>query len=116
MAKPENKEKNSKDKKKFFKDFKTELKKVNWPTAKQLVNNTTAVITIVLVTAIIVFVLDLAFEALNTYGINKLRNLMPTNNSTTEEIVEDANTTLENNVDITTNVVEENQEIQNVEE
>ncbi len=89
MAKPEKKEKNKKEKKSFFKDFKTELKKVNWPTAKQLANNTTAVITIVLITALIVFVLDFAFEALNTYGINKLRSFVQT--STSEEDTENNN-------------------------
>ena len=108
MAKPEKKEN-----KKFFKDFKAELKKVNWPTAKQLVNNTTAVITIVLITALIVFVLDLAFEALNTYGINKLRNLVPTNTSTEEQVeLDEANTTDEVNVEENENI----QEVQDVEE
>ena len=57
MAKNENK-----SNKHFFKDFKAELKKVIWPTPKQLVNNTTAVVTIVLITAAIVFVLDLGFD------------------------------------------------------
>ena len=61
------KEKSSKDKKSFAKDFKAELKKVTWPTPKQLVNNTTAVVVIVLITAIIVFALDLIFENLNKY-------------------------------------------------
>ena len=96
MAKPEKKEKNKKEKKSFFKDFKTELKKVNWPTAKQLANNTTAVITIVLITALIVFVLDFAFEALNTYGINKLRSFVQT--STSEENTENNNDQEENEV------------------
>ena len=42
MAKKENKsakKENSKNKKSFFKDFKAELKKVVWPTPKQLFNN-----------------------------------------------------------------------------
>ena len=39
MAKKESKNEN-KIKKHFFKDFKAELKKVIWPTPKQLVNNT----------------------------------------------------------------------------
>lgn len=64
------------NKRHFFKDFKAELKKVIWPTPKQVVNNTTAVITIVLLTAIIVFVLDLAFEKLNTHGIDRLRSIV----------------------------------------
>ena len=59
MAKKEtktNKKVNSKNKKSFAKDFKAELKKVIWPTPKQLLNNTIAVVTIVLITAAIVFV------------------------------------------------------------
>ena len=78
-------EKNKKEKKHFFKDFKAELKKVIWPTPKQIVNNTIAVVTIVIITAIIVLVLDLAFEALNTYGINKIRGLVSSDNVTIEE-------------------------------
>lgn len=72
MAKEkENKVKN--DKKHFMKDFKAELKKVVWPTSKQLINNVTAVIAIVLITAAIVFVLDLVFMGMNEYGVNKLK-------------------------------------------
>ncbi len=72
MAKEkENKVKN--DKKHFMKDFKAELKKVVWPTSKQLINNVTAVIAIVLITAAIVFVLDLIFMGMNEYGVNKLK-------------------------------------------
>ena len=55
-----NKEK--KEKKHFFKDFKAELKRVIWPTPKQLANNVVAVITIVLITGIVVFALDFVFE------------------------------------------------------
>ncbi|MBO6233500.1 MAG: preprotein translocase subunit SecE [Clostridia bacterium] len=67
------KEKNSKDKTSFFKGFKAELKKVSWPTPKQLVNNTVAVVVIVLILAAIVFVLDFTFEAVNKYGIDKIK-------------------------------------------
>ena len=71
MAKKE--EKNIKDKTSFMKKFKAELKKVVWPTPKQLFNNTVAVLSIVLITAIIVFVLDIAFESINKYGVNKIK-------------------------------------------
>ena len=57
--------KEEKNKRHFFKDFKAELKKVVWPTPKQLLNNTIAVITIVLVIGVIVFALDMGFELLN---------------------------------------------------
>jgi len=70
------KDANSKDvnnKKHFFRDFKAELKKVIWPTPKQIVNNTIAVITIVIIAAVIVFALDLVFDIINSKGINKLK-------------------------------------------
>jgi len=62
-----------KNKRNFFKNFKAELKKVIWPTPKQLVTGTVAVITIVLIIAAIVFVLDLAFDFLNTAGLNRIK-------------------------------------------
>ena len=94
MAKKEKKEvKNSKDKTSFMKSFKAELKKVNWPTPKQLFNNTVAVLTIVLITAVIVFVLDLAFESMNKYGIDKIKEVV--SNSTTNQTTEEKNEVLE---------------------
>ena len=102
MAKKDNKSKkqeNSKNKKSFFKDFKAELKKVIWPTPKQLLNNTVAVITIVLITAIIVFILDLAFESLNKYGIDKIKESIQTIESTDSE---DSSNATENTVNETT--------------
>jgi len=91
--------KSNKEKKHFWKDFRAELKKVIWPTPKQVVNNTVAVITIVVITAAIVFVLDLAFEALNTYGIDKVRSLV-TNTEVTNNIVENTvDNTVENTVE-----------------
>lgn len=75
MAKKESKNEN-KVKKHFFKDFKAELKKVIWPTQKQLVNNTVAVVTIVLITAAIVFVLDAIFDLGNKYGITQLQSIV----------------------------------------
>ena len=76
---------NNKNKKSFFKDFKAELKKVNWPTPKQLLNNTTAVITIVIITTAIVCVLDLAFEVLNKQGVEKVKGLITTENTVVDE-------------------------------
>jgi len=91
----ENSKKESKNKKHFWKDFKAELKKVIWPTPKQLFKNTVAVVFIVIVTAAIVFVLDVAFDALNTYGINKLKSTIKESVSTNEIVDEE-------NIDITT--------------
>ena len=94
VTKKDKKEK--KEKKHFFKDFKAELKRVIWPTPKQLVNNTVAVITIVLITAVIVFVLDVIFESLNNYGVNKLKAIVESHNEQTENT--DTNQEAENAV------------------
>ena len=51
------KNKDVKNKRHFFKDFKAELKKVIWPTPKQIVNNTIAVITIVIITIILMVII-----------------------------------------------------------
>ena len=97
MAKDAKSNKDVKNKKHFFKDFKAELKKVIWPTPKQLSNKTMAVIVIVLITAAIVFILDLTFDLINEKGINKLKaNLR-------NKVV------VENSVDNTENVVEINE-------
>lgn len=100
-------EKEKKEKKHFFKDFKAELKKVIWPTPKQVVNNTTAVITIVLITALIVFVLDLTFETLNTHGVDKLKSIVSKEegNVLEENVVDN---TIEDTNTIDTNTTEEN--------
>ena len=105
MAKDAKNNKDVKNKKHFFKDFKAELKKVIWPTPKQVVNNTIAVITIVLITAVIVFVLDLIFDIFNEQGINRLKsnikNSVVIENSVDNDDIdaqnEDINTVNENN-------------------
>ena len=84
MAKKESKNEN-KVKKHFFKDFKAELKKVIWPTPKQLANNTVAVVTIVLLTAVIVFALDAVFDLGNKYGITKLQSIVDEKFNSEEE-------------------------------
>ena len=110
MAKKEEKNKENKVKKHFFKDFKAELKKVIWPTPKQLINNTVAVIVIVVIVGAIVFVLDTVFKAMNEQGITKLQSYVvekfgdkkedkkteETENKTSEENSSQSDTTAEN--------------------
>ena len=102
-----------KEKKNFFKEFKAELKRVSWPTMKQLVNNTSAVIAIVLLVSAIVFVLDVIFENLNVYGVEKLKALVTSSSSETVEEEhdhsEDAATETSNEAEATdsTNTVED---------
>ena len=102
MAKKENKD--NKQKSRFFKDMKAELKKVIWPTAKQTANNTVAVIAFTLVIALIVFVLDVVFDFANkkgvvalqekvksSYSANNTENETANENATTEENAEENN-------------------------
>ena len=81
------KNKDVKNKKHFFKDFKAELKKVIWPTPKQIVNNTIAVLTIVIIAAVIVFVLDFVFNIFNDKVMNQLK-LNIRNKTAVEETIE----------------------------
>ena len=107
VNKKQDNKKQNKDKKHFMKDFKAELKRVIWPTPKQLLNNTVAVITVVLITAAIVFVLDFVFESMNTYGIDKLKEVVDTTSENTTDInttdyielnaTEETNTTADGN-------------------
>lgn len=110
MAKKDKKEvKNIKDKTSFMKSFKAELKKVIWPTPKQLFNNTVAVLTIVIITAVIVFALDVVFEAMNKYGIDKVKNVI--SNTSVNETINTENETVEENIvesENNANEIEEN--------
>lgn len=102
----------NKDKKKnnFFKELKSELKKVTWPTFKKLVNNTSAVIVIVLIVSAIVFVLDVCFENLNNFGVGKIKELVSTNTENIEETNEtEESTDLGEGIDLTP--TEENTEV-----
>lgn len=103
-----NKVKNEKERKTFLKDFKAELKKVTWPTAKQLAVKTVTVIAVVIIIAAIVFVLDIGFEKGYEFVITKTSNAIQkdenknvTSNETTgnetEIHTEEANTNVESN-------------------
>ena len=111
MAKDtKNNKKDIKNKKHFFKDFKAELKKVVWPTPKQLANKTLAVIIIVLITAAIVFVLDVIFDLFNQEGINKLKSNIR-NKVVVENTVDNTNEIVENAIDV--NKVEDESSVEN---
>ena len=114
MANKEKKEKDVKNKKHFFKDFKAELKKVIWPTPKQLVNNTIAVVVIVIITAAIVFVLDIVFDLFNNYGINKLKAAVRKEDNSIVQVEENTEAENEaNEVAEEANNEEKNNEVQN---
>ena len=109
-----NKEKKVKEKKEnkhFFKDVKAELKKVIWPTKKQLINNTVAVIAIVLIIGIIVFLLDFCFEKINSFGIDKIKTIVQSsqNNETTGNVENE-----EVNSESTNELVNSEESVENV--
>ena len=100
-----NKTKPSKGKSSFAKDTKAELKKVIWPNSKQLVNNTVAVITIVVIIGLIVFILDACFNRISSFGIEKLRGIVQTENI--EEIQDESSNEVLSDDEIETEVHEE---------
>lgn len=104
MAKKEVK----KERKHFLKDFRAELKKVIWLTPKQLVNSTLVVVTMVLVVAAIVFVLDVVFDSMNKYGVSPLQSVVNEKFNTVEE-----NTTNSEVVNTTTNTTDSNTTVNN---
>ena len=57
---------------KFFRETKADLKKVTWPTKKQLVHNTLIILVFIIITAIILSVLDLGFAKLFGWLANLL--------------------------------------------
>lgn len=62
----------AKNKKRFFKDFKSELKKVIWPTAKQTAKNTAAVLFLVFLVSLTVVVLDFGFRKGYDFVVDKV--------------------------------------------
>jgi len=47
---------------KFFKEVKSELKKVTWPGRKQIINNTAIVIAVVVLVGVIIAIFDAIFQ------------------------------------------------------
>ncbi len=98
MAKDPKKKEKKEQKSNFIKEVNGELKKVTWPTGKELVTSTATVLFITLTIAIIVFVLDFAFEKANTFGVEKLKTVV----SSSEEKTGDEVVTPETTEDTTT--------------
>ena len=49
---------------KFFRDIRSEFKKISWPTKKQVWNNTLVVLVTVLIFGVVIWGLDLALTSL----------------------------------------------------
>ena len=83
----------------WFKDFRAELKKVIWPTKRQLAENTTVVISMVIIVAVIIFLLDLAFKSITgavTSGIVDSKKANSTDNTAVNTVIDTNNETVEN--------------------
>ena len=83
----------------WFKDFRAELKKVIWPTKRQLAENTTVVISMVIIVAVIIFLLDLAFKSITgavTSGIVDSKKANSTGNTAVNTVIDTNNETVEN--------------------
>lgn len=59
---------------KFFRDTRSEMKKVVWPSKKQVINNTIVVLVVVLLSAVVIFILDAVFGL----GLGKALELLAT--------------------------------------
>jgi len=57
---------------KWGRELKSELKKVVWPTKKQVINNTTIVLVVVAIMTIALWVMDLVFERVILNGLLRL--------------------------------------------
>ena len=108
MAKKKNEKKQVKEVKKnnrWFKEFRAELKKVVWKSKKDLLENTIVVISMVVIVAAIIFVLDLAFESLNKLEVKQVEKIKNSTNSVVAEANETSNeeNVSSDTVEVTTN-------------
>ena len=58
----------------FFKDMKSELKKVVWPTKRQVINNTLLVVALVIVVSLIVLGVDSVLKVADASLWNLISN------------------------------------------
>ena len=49
---------------KFFRETKSEVKKVSWPSRTQLIHNTAVILAFVVIMTVVLFLFDLGFEKL----------------------------------------------------
>lgn len=56
----------------YFRDLRSEFKKVTWPTRKQVINNTIVVIVTIVIASIVICGLDSLLSLLNKLLLNQL--------------------------------------------
>ena len=54
---------------KFFRETKSELKKVSWPSKSQLFNNTVVILVFIVVATLVLSLLDVGFQKLLSFVI-----------------------------------------------
>lgn len=105
--KKDSKKSDDKTKKRWFKEFKAELKKVIWPTGKELFNNTAVVLMVVVLVSVLIFILDLAFGALTKFEVKQIEKFKnETSNSIVENATDENQTLGDNNTEIGTTEID----------
>lgn len=87
--------KEAKEKNRFGKEFKAEIKKIVWPSRKELFANSVVVIGSVLIVSVIIFLLDLGFNELTNLEIKAISGNK--DNTTVENVVDENNETVDAN-------------------
>ena len=54
---------------KFFRETKSELKKVSWPSKSQLINNTVVILSFIVIATLVLSLLDVGFQKLLAFVI-----------------------------------------------
>ena len=93
--------KEAEEKNRFGKEFKAEIKKIVWPSRKELFANSVVVIGSVLIVSVIIFLLDLGFNELTNLEIKAISGNKE--NTTVENVVD---TTDANSVEVTGNTTD----------
>lgn len=86
---------------KYFKDVKGEMKKVVWPTFKQVKNNTIIVLIAIILVGILIWVLDFAFAKTLGTVVEKYGNQTEATNTVNFD-ADSADTSLPEGVDVVT--------------
>ena len=60
---------------KFFRDTKSELKKVVWPTKSQIINNSIVVIAVVIIASVFILLLDMLFGGIMHFVLDAASKL-----------------------------------------
>lgn len=60
---------------KFFRDTKSELKKVVWPTKSQIINNSIVVIAVVIIATVFILLLDMLFGSIMHFVLDAASKL-----------------------------------------